>query len=353
MYQLVLTTNDGIDDLAVEEFREVAQREELRFDSVEQEPFGSGGHIRIWTDEAIERLLPAVRTMRSIHHVIQYIDQFELSDEPMTQIEERLYETDFPGVAGADTFRITTKRYGEHDFTSIDVQRAAGAGVDRHYETIVDLEDYDVDIRVDVRDDTCLVGPQHTHTALTKRHPRNYNQTASLKANVAWAMLRLAHIGEHEPSTLYDPFCGAGTILIEAADCFPAVEVTGSDIRDNAVEGARHNAKMAGFGSRITTRSLDARELDEELAPGFADLIVTNPPFGMRLKAGMDFTDFYADILEQFSYVLGEEGRVVLLVLKRSAFRHEMGNIDDLYIRHVRIVETGGLYPGIYVLQKK
>ena len=353
MYQLILTTNDGIDDLAAEEFREVAEREDLRFDSVEREPFGSGGHIRVWTDEEIERIVPAVQTMRSIHHVIQYIDQFELSDEPMAQIEERLFETDFPEVAAADTFRITTKRYGEHDFTSIDVQRAAGAGVDSHYETTVDLEDYDVDIRVDVRDDICLVGPQHTHVSLSKRHPREYNHPASLKTNVAWAMLRLAHIREHEPKTLYDPFCGAGTILLEAADCYPELEIAGSDIRDNSADGARRNAELAGFGSRITIRSLDARELDKTFAPGFADLIVTNPPFGMRLKAGMDFTDFYADILQQFSYALGKEGRVVLLVLKRSAFRHEMGNVDDLYIRHVRIVETGGLYPGIYVLQKK
>lgn len=354
MRQLLLTTNWGIEDIVADEFRRLAAADDLDWERVDPEPFDRGGRVLVEMVSSPREAVDTAERMRSIHHVLRYVHQFELPDaDPLDAIEQALLELELPEVEAAETFRVTSNRNGDHEFTSVDVQKAAGAGVDRRHETSVDLEDYDVDVRVDVRDRECLVGIQHTIDALSKRFPHEYAPLASLKANVAYAMLQLAHIDEHEPETLLDPFCGAATILMEAAETEPELEIVGSDISVNAVEGARENLEAAGLADRVDVREADARELVDAYPRGFADLIVTNPPYGMRLDAGMDFGAFYRDVLGQFVRTLSREGRVVMLVHKRGVFRDAIGNYPQLDIRHVRVVETGGLYPGIFVLQKR
>lgn len=354
MRQLLLTTNWGIEDIAADEFRALAGADGVEYESIEPEPFDLGGRVLVETVSSPEEAVPTAERMRSIHHVLRYVHAFELPDsEPLGAIRQTLLELDLPEVEAAETFRVTSNRYGDHEFTSVDVQKAGGAGIDEHYETSVDLEDYDVDVRVDIRDRRCLVGIQHTNTALSKRFPHEYAPLASLKANVAYAMLQLAHIDEHEPETLLDPFCGAGTILMEAAETEPDLAIVGSDISENAVLGARDNLRAAGLARAVEVREADARRLVDDYPRAFADLIVTNPPYGMRLDAGMDFNDFYRDVLGQFVRTLGRDGRVVMLVHKRGVFRDAIGSYPQLDIRHVRVVETGGLYPGIFVLQKR
>lgn len=354
MYQLILTTNGGLEDIVEEEFRERADLHQLPYESLETEPFDLGGRVRIETDAPPETAIFVANSMRSIHHVLRYIYEFEIpATNPLETIESSVHNQDLPEVDRADTFRITSNRYGEHAFTSVDIQRASGAAVDRKYDASVDLENFDVEVRVDVHDQTCMVGIQNSETALSKRHPRKFTPVASLKTTVAYAMLKLARIEEHNPNTLLDPFCGGATILLEAAEVYPGIELRGSDRSQKAVTGARQNFRAAGLPGAADIQKADARRLAETYARGMADLIVTNPPFGMRLEAGMDFEAFYRDVLGQFVRTLGPDGRIVMLVHKRGVFREAVGNYPQLEIRHVRIVETGGLYPGIFVLQKR
>jgi len=354
MRRLLLTTNWGIEDIVADEFREHAERDAIGYEAIEPEPFELGGRVLVESVDSPEEAVPTTERMRSIHHVLRYVHAFELPDaDPLDEIRCALLELELPEIEAAETFRVTSNRYGDHEFTSVDVQKAGGAGIDERYETSVDLEDYDVDVRVDVRDRRCLVGIQQTNTALSKRFPHVYAPVASLKSNVAYAMLQLAHIDEHEPETLLDPFCGAGTIPMEAAETEPDLAIVGSDVSENAVDGARKNIRAAELAREIEVREADARRLVDDYPRGFADLIVTNPPYGMRLDAGMDFHAFYRDVLGQFVRTLTRAGRVVMLVHKRGVFRDAIGSYPQLDIRHVRVVETGGLYPGIFVLQKR
>ncbi|MFB6351756.1 MAG: methyltransferase domain-containing protein, partial [Bradymonadaceae bacterium] len=345
MDELLLTTNNGLEDIVADEFRALADREGLDYESIDEEPFGLGGRILVRTDEPADRLVPVVETMRSIHHVLHYIEEFALPDEdPLEAIESRLFELDLPEMTDAETFRVTSNRYGEHDFTSVDVQRAAGGGVDCHYSASVDLEDYDVDVRVDVQQNRCLVGIQYTKESLSTRFPHVYAPRASLKSNVAYGMLQLAHVPTHDPETLLDPFCGAGTVLMETAEVYPEIALYGSDISERAVRGATANIETAGLDDHVVDiQQGDARELYRRHDRGAIDLIVTNPPYGKRLGADLNFHAFYRDVLGQFVRTLSPEGRVVMLVHKRGVFRGAIGDYPQFDIRHVRIVETGGL----------
>ncbi|MFB6263656.1 MAG: SAM-dependent methyltransferase, partial [Bradymonadaceae bacterium] len=104
---------------------------------------------------------------------------------------------------------------------------------------------------------------------------------------------------------------------------------------------------------RTTFAEVDARQLTDHYGEDAADLVVTNPPYGAELGESIDFAQFYRTLLDQMSTVLRPGGRVVMLVDKRGIFNGAVGDTPDFEIRHVRIVTVGGLYPGLFVLQKR
>lgn len=156
--------------------------------------------------------------------------------------------------------------------------------------------------------------------ALFKRGWRADKGEAPLKENLAAGLLALAGWTPEIP--LLDPFCGSGTIAIEAAaiaarrapglarrfaferlrtfeapiwreiaaeaqaavDPRAAPVIVGSDISTGVVELARHNAALAGFEAwlgdgRLQLRAGDARAVVPSAGSG---LIVANPPYGAQ-----------------------------------------------------------------------
>jgi putative N6-adenine-specific DNA methylase len=156
-----------------------------------------------------------------------------------------------------------------------------------------------------------------TGDTLSNRGYRKRAGVAPLRENVAAGLLRLAEW--KSPGALVDPFCGSGTILIEAAlSCAGSVslkrrrafafeklagfqkdawqEVSRPEARkappskpflfgyDNdplMIQMARENAKAAGVENWILFQQRDVREL--KAPPVEPGLMITNPPYGERL----------------------------------------------------------------------
>ncbi len=152
--------------------------------------------------------------------------------------------------------------------------------------------------------------------ALNKRGYRTWVGEAPLRETLAAALVRLAPWDKQKP--LYDPCCGTGTLLIEAA--FHAsnrapglnrtfameawaqadkkqmaairaeasarftpdqiVDVSGSDVDAQALELAQRHIRQAGLGGKVSVRAIDARDvrLDRK-----GVVFLTNPPYGERL----------------------------------------------------------------------
>lgn len=349
---LLFTTNMGLEDVVVDEFARRCAEAGVTVTNRDPEPFGLNSYALVTCAAPLDDLLPLARRMRSVHHVLAPLYTFNLpATDPLDAIRVTLARWAVPAMEDADTFRVTSVRQGEHDFTSIDVQRVAGTGLQEQYDTEVDLEDYDAEVRVDVHHDRGLVSVQHTRTALSRRQIDGYTPRAALKANVAYALLHLAHL-DAPPKTLLDPFCGSGTLLLEAAQHWPETQCLGADWNEDAVAGARTNAALAGVAERVQIRPSDARHLTDTFDAETADLIVTNPPFGIRLGASMNFDAFYRRVLDQMATVLRPEGRAVLLVLKQGPFNRALDATERFDVRHVRVIEIGGRYPRVFVLQK-
>ena len=349
---LLFTTNMGLEDVVINEYRERAEAAGFALHNTDDAPLDLRSYALVEVDAPLDPALDLARAMKSVHHVLAPLYAFSLSsdgEDALWTIHETVKTLDIPAMADAGTFRATTVRRGDHDFTSVEVQQYAGGALDERYDATVDLEDYDVEVRVDVHDDRCLVSVQRTKEALSRRQARLFQPRAALKPNVAYALLRLAHCPS-PPDVVLDPFCGSGTILWEAGALWPNARLIGNDWHEETLAGARDNADAQNLTDRVTLHEADVWRLDETLDGQQADVIVTNPPFGVRLASSMDFGPFYRHVLQQFAAVLRPGGRVVILVLRQSPFNDALNETDAFDVRHVRVIEIGGLYPRVFVL---
>jgi putative N6-adenine-specific DNA methylase len=180
-------------------------------------------------------------------------------------------------------------------------------------------------LRIYIEDDECVVGLDTSGEALHRRGYRKMPGQAPLKETVAAGILLMAGWSRRHP--LVDPFCGSGTIAIEAAlfamDRAPGLDrsfafedmpfaerrsieaeveaarsrvrldadfrILASDADPAALSGARTNAAMAGLspsgsatrpGGKLEFRTARAEDAEPEYEEGY---LLCNPPYGERL----------------------------------------------------------------------
>lgn len=306
--EILFTCPPGLEDIVALELTEKAKVEKI-----EIRPFGIKGRLLAIIDTTIEKLL----SMKSVEHILIYLGSFNIKkdSEGLKQIYEKIKDIDFSQyLKKENTFRITSERKGQHNFTSIDIQKVAGQAIVDKYGNKVKLKGFDVEIRVDVIDEKCLVGIALTSKALHRRGYRVFNHPAALNPVIAYGMVRLSKFKENE--FLVDPMTGGGTIPIEAAMHVACkAKIVGLDINPKFVEGAKLNAEVAGVGKCINFEVWDCYKLSEKFKE--VDKIVTNPPYGIRMGSISYVKRLFARFLEQAYKVLKNEGIFTTLALKK------------------------------------
>ncbi|WP_028547901.1 THUMP domain-containing class I SAM-dependent RNA methyltransferase [Paenibacillus sp. UNC451MF] len=171
-------------------------------------------------------------------------------------------------------------------------------------------------IEVALLNDIATLTLDTTGVGLHKRGYRKLVTEAPLKETMAAAMILLSRWRAERP--LYDPFCGSGTIPIEAAmigwnlapglrrsfaaEAWPIVpEALWAEAREEAYDLVRDDVPLEIVGSDIDSEAIDvalaaakaaglAKELSLQVLPvakarprGDYGCIITNPPYGERL----------------------------------------------------------------------
>ena len=173
-------------------------------------------------------------------------------------------------------------------------------------------------VDVSIHADEVIVTLNSSGEALNRRGYRTWNGEAPLRETLAAALVLAS---PWRPSmSLYDPCCGTGTLLIEAAmiatdrapgltrafDCEKwgfisgqdisvlrdearqrfeegrkrPISISGSDIDADALELSRRHLRQAGYDGLITLRKADLREVRLTDEGG---VFLCNPPYGERL----------------------------------------------------------------------
>lgn len=127
---------------------------------------------------------------------------------------------------------------------------------------------------------------------------------------LAAALARLA--GGGPAGTVWDPFCGSGLELIECGLLGGVKRLVGSDLSEAALEVAQRNLEAAHLG-RVETVLLHGDFQDvaqRDLSPGSVDVVITNPPLGMRIRVN-DLRGLLGGLLAVAATVLRPGGRLV------------------------------------------
>ena len=359
---LLLTTNPGLEDLVAGELSAAAAAAEVPC-ALGPLPDTPTGRVYGTVGLPLEAALDLARGLRSIHHILRPVATHTLGQTAdraaaLDEIQRFVAGLDVPELAGAASFRASTKRVGQHPFSSEDVARWAGAGVrDRHPGLPVDLEGYAVNLRADLRDDTLRVAVQHTRVALSRRRVGPFRPRVALKAPVAWAMLQLAaEACDGPPAVVLDPFCGSASLLREAGALWPGCRLLGSDAFPVPVGGARDNLAALGLADRAEVRQGDATELAAvwpELVGGGVSVVVANPPYGRRLGARTDLYALYHGFLVSLAELVPPGGRVAVIATARRRLNKAIRHAAIWHTVHVRVVETGGIWPLLAVLERR
>lgn len=192
----------------------------------------------------------------------------------------------------------------------------------------------DYPVRVFLKKDEVTVGLDASGESLHKRGYRRLVAKAPIAENLAAALLMLTPWRDER--ILVDPFCGSGTIPIEAAlmaariapgvnrgfqaeswpHLFPAAlwedvreearskenrsaqtQIQGYDIDGEVISVARENARLAGVEHLIHFQQKDVAQLSHAKKYGF---LVTNPPYGERLEGEQDLQSLYRTLGERY-----------------------------------------------------
>ncbi|MBT4124286.1 MAG: hypothetical protein HN981_04915 [Candidatus Pacebacteria bacterium] len=119
-------------------------------------------------------------------------------------------------------------------------------------------------------------------TVKDRRKPYANRKKGMLPPKIALAMLNLARGNSEEKGLVYDPFCGTGTVLIEALE--QGFDVIGSDLDPEAILGSQMN--LAWFKDRekldgsFTVFKADVTQVTKERISQKVDYIVTEPFLG-------------------------------------------------------------------------
>lgn len=196
------------------------------------------------------------------------------------------------------------------------VKKALAQRMSRKYKTSALPETGTVyPVRFLLQKDVMLLTLDTTGNSLHKRGYRSMSGEAPIRETLAAGIVDIAHV--KADNGICDPFCGSGTILIEAAmkmlniapglnRNFPAsnwgcldkkvwerefaearerikpahVTLYGYDIDKKAVELARQNAFKAGVDRYI---SFEQRDIADFTYPETPCKIITNPPYAQRM----------------------------------------------------------------------
>lgn len=307
-FKLVATSAMGLESIVADEVKALG----FQTTSENGKIYFQGDALAIAKTNMWLRVADRVRIVAGEFHATTFDDLFE---QTKAIPWERFLPVDaaFP-VAGKS---VKSTLYSVPDCQAI-VKKAIVERLKIAYKRIGFLDESGplFKLEVSILKDKVTLTIDSSGTGLHKRGYRVGQGDAPLKETMAAALVKLTRWNPDRP--FVDPFCGSGTIAIEAAmiaqniapgynrdfsaEQWPwidkniwhqvreeaesiakydqPIDITGSDYDPRMIKVAQENAAEAGFMDMINFRQCDVRDLTVD---GLNGVMVGNPPYGERL----------------------------------------------------------------------
>ena len=241
----------------------------------------------------------------------------------------------------------------------------------------VSVRNPDIQLNLHIRNDRAVISLDTSGGALHRRGYREETVAAPMQETTAAAIIRFSQWDGSVP--LYDPLCGSGTLLCEALMAYSRIPagifrqrfgfeslpdfdrsvwqqlkkeadgrirelpqglIAGSDISAEAVSAARTNLMGLHGGRGVRVERADFKAL-----PAIeGQVIVANPPYGIRMGGGEDLELFYkafGDFLKQrckgsTAYIYFGERRYIKKIGLKASWKKPIsaGGLDGRLVKY-------------------
>ncbi len=348
-YELIAPCHFGLEAVLKKEIIE------LGYDVIRVED----GRITFSGDE--EAICRANIFLRSAERILIKIGSFKATtyDELFEGTKELPWEEYLPKNGKfwvAKAASVKSKLFSPSDIQSIMKKAMVEKMKKSYHVTWFEENGESYPIRVFLMKDEVTIGLDTTGESLHKRGYRKLTAKAPIAENLAASLIMLTPWNKDR--ILVDPFCGSGTIPIEAAmmaanmapginrsflaedwtgivskknwyDCVDEAneiidltidtDIQGYDIDPDMVYIARENAKLAGVEKLIHFQKRPLEQLSHPKKYGF---LITNPPYGERLEDKNNLPALYHMIGKRYQ---GLDAWSMYLITAYEQAEHDMG----------------------------
>ncbi len=322
----------------------------------------------IFTIKNLNELCKVCYQSQSSTRILLLLDSFTFKtiNNIKKQIKQQVEKQSLKDWLKKRTFVVRCLRLGEHKFSSHDLEAEIGEIIFEKYKNKVNLENPDITFYIFINNNQCYFGIDFCGFDLSKRDYKIFNHPTSLNGAFAFCMLRYAN---HKPKDiLLDPFCGCGTIPIEATlyaakkssnffrkdklafnklhkysfkdkENKKKFSIVGSDQSLSCLKASQKNAQIADIHKSLKFTRIDIEWLDTKFKKAEIDLIITHPPYISRTKTKKDIEKLYNEFFYQVEYILNNKGRIILLtkdinLIQQSAEKNKFKLTDSKEVWH-------------------
>ncbi len=190
-----------------------------------------------------------------------------------------------------------------------EIEKTTGAAIKHASGAKVSLSNPELVIYLIFTDSQSYLG----YTTRTTEPPRP-NKVIKSSSELHWklsrAMVNLSGLNENE--TLCDPFCGSGTILLEAESM--GIHSIGIDFDEKMCSIAKKNLSSNGFNSKIINAGYEYLQKIREKIDG----VVTDLPYGTASKSSQSPKKLVRDFIS------------ILPKKKKIAVMYKKGTVDQI-----------------------
>lgn len=227
-------------------------------------------------------------------------------------------------------------------YRRLDLQNAVEIGIKQKFPRWKLVEDNSqLEFWLQLINHSALIGLRLTDKFTRHRHYKNTNIPGSLRPTIAASLVYLSQPDRND--IVFDPFCGAGTILIERALAGPHRLLIGSDIAENALTATRKN-----FGKQHQPWELyhwDSTHTD--LPANSIEKIITNPPWDIKIKAQ---PDLIPNFLKEADRIIKPAGLIIFITNQPNSI---INNLHKFTLKkEYKNIQVLGQNASILVLKK-
>jgi 23S rRNA G2445 N2-methylase RlmL len=269
-----------------------------------------------WKNEKNLKFYEELKTIEDAYFILDYVSDinqdfdlkriYKMLDKDKVNKNVDYFFDKLNDFGPANEFRFVTRKKAANDFRRIDLQSSIKDFFKKNNRRIEGTHKEGVkEIWSTLVKNRLIVTVRLTTKEKRQSYYKSAMVTGTLRPSVAYAMAMVAEI--NSKNSLWDPFCGAGTIGAEVTENFKFGKLILADRSPEAITATKEN--LSNLKSFKTNKGkISVREEDFFASKNYSDIVISNLPFGNKYEINERF-------IQDFMVKVDETKQITKLVL--------------------------------------